>query len=452
MIAPIYKKLAKEFAGRAVFTKVDTNRNGETGMALGVRGLPTFLVILNGKLVDRWSGADANRLRQSTEKSIQMAAAAGTASDATMPGLGVMVALLKASGQAKDASAQAEALMVTYKGKPAALMRYMKKAGYDLSGIFGNLNVQYGGGSDTGGTETETAEEVYEVDEEENTDTAPTMEDVDAVEDAKRTGPKATSPSRGAVGDDEDKGDEFLHKADYLGGKPTGEEKLVIIGGGPAGLSAAIYAARAGMTPLIVAPRIGGQLLGKGVDVENYPGVSGSMATGPGVIELMRDQALVFRTRMLNDALVGVDLTARPFKLTVNGTTADGRPNVPYTILADSLILATGAESRWLGAKGEHEFRGRGVTSCATCDGYLYKDQDVVVIGGGDTAMEDALVLARTSSSVTILHRRDSFRASRILADRVKENPKITIKVPAIELFRYLLLSCCPLCIFVIIL
>jgi len=181
------------------------------------------------------------------------------------------------------------------------------------------------------------------------------------------------------------------------------------------------------MTPLIVAPRIGGQLLGKGVDVENYPGVSGQMATGPGVIELMRDQALTFQTRMLNDAVVAADLSTRPFKLTLNGTTSDGREFVPYSITTEALILATGAESRWLGVPGELEFRGGGVTSCATCDGYLYRDQAVVVIGGGDTAMEDALVLARTSSSVTIVHRRGSFRASRILQERVLQHDKITV-------------------------
>jgi len=196
--------------------------------------------------------------------------------------------------------------------------------------------------------------------------------------------------------------------------------KVVIIGGGPAGLSAATYAARAGLRPLLVAPVFGGQLLGKGVDVENYPGVVGEHATGHGLVELMRHQAASFDARFVDTAVLGVDFQEQPFQIRVNDT-ADA-------ILARTIILASGAESRWLNVQGEHDFRGRGVSACATCDGFLFRDRDVVVIGGGDTAMEDALHLARTSRHVTIIHRRDRFRASKVLADRVLTHKSINVR------------------------
>merc|ERR1712196_247447 len=200
---------------------------------------------------------------------------------------------------------------------------------------------------------------------------------------------------------------------------------VVILGGGPAGLTAAIYCARAGLKPIVVAPAFGGQLLGKGVDVENFPGVMGAAATGLGIVQLMRKQASALSTTMVDDmaveVLVGKDGNDHNslHQIKLNSTTR--------TIYARSLIVATGADSRWLGVPGEYEFRGKGISSCATCDGFLYRGRDVLVVGGGDTAMEDALVLARTSSSVTVIHRRDSFRASKILQERVLQNPKISV-------------------------
>jgi thioredoxin reductase (NADPH) len=173
-------------------------------------------------------------------------------------------------------------------------------------------------------------------------------------------------------------------------------------GSGPAGLSAAIYAARAGLQPVVAAPAIGGQLQGKGVDVENFPGVN--MSTGPNLVYAMQMQAASFGTVFEQDMVTSIDLSSRPFTIQTNDT----------TIMAHALIVATGADSRWLGVPGEWEHRGGGVSSCATCDGFLYSDKNVVVIGGGDAAMEDALVLARTSASVTVLHRRDAFRASKV--------------------------------------
>lgn len=202
-------------------------------------------------------------------------------------------------------------------------------------------------------------------------------------------------------------------------------EKIVVVGGGPAGLAASLYAARAGLRPLVVAPPAGGQLLGKGVDVENYPGLLAQ--TGPGVVQLMRTQ-----TRSFGTAFCGLKATAvnvsngSPFQITLE--TKPGHPMSGQTINAATVVLATGADSKWLGVEGEHQFRGLGVSSCATCDGYLYRGRHLAVIGGGDSAMEDALVLARVASKVTVIHRRDRFRASSVLAQRVLENPKIEVK------------------------
>lgn len=188
------------------------------------------------------------------------------------------------------------------------------------------------------------------------------------------------------------------------------------IGGGPAGLAAAVYAARAGLAPLVIAPSMGGQLQGKGVDVENYPGLSN--VTGPAVISAMRKQAAFFGAVFEEDFVMGVDSSKRPLRVITNSTGA---------IETHSIIVATGADSKWLGVEGEYEMRGGGVSSCATCDGFLFAGKHVVVVGGGDAAMEDALVLARTSKKVTVVHRRDTFRASKVLADRVKDHPSIQI-------------------------
>ena len=203
---------------------------------------------------------------------------------------------------------------------------------------------------------------------------------------------------------------------------------VVIIGGGPGGLAAAIYAARAGLKPTVVSPVFGGQLLGKGVDVENYPGVVGAAATGKDLVQIMRRQVASFEATMVDAMVTDMITTTSPFQIQLNITSADATQAEQVTVYAHSVIVATGADSRWLGVPGEHEYRGNGVSSCATCDGFLYRDLHVLVVGGGDTAMEDALVLARTSSKVTVVHRRGSFRASHMLASRVLNHPKIEVK------------------------
>ena len=182
-------------------------------------------------------------------------------------------------------------------------------------------------------------------------------------------------------------------------------------------MAAAIYAARAGLTPLVIAPTMGGQLQGKGVDVENYPALAN--VTGPTVVSLMRHQAAGFGATFEDDWVISIDASKRPFVL---------KTNLTGDIETHSIIVATGAESNWLGIPGEYELRGGGVSSCATSDGFLFAGKEVLVVGGGDTGMQDALVLARTSSKVTLIHRRDSFRASKVMADRVINHPVIDIR------------------------
>lgn len=190
-------------------------------------------------------------------------------------------------------------------------------------------------------------------------------------------------------------------------------ENVIIIGSGPAGLSAALYTAREGFNPLLIkGVSSGGQLL-LTTDIENYPGYS--KIAGPELIRLMEEQATSFGTRYVEGDITKVELTSKPIKVYVNDTV--------YETL--TLIISTGASSKWIGLPSEKNFTGRGVSSCATCDGAFFKNKDVIVVGGGDTAMEDSLFLTRFASSVTVVHRRDSLRASKIMQQRAFANPKI---------------------------
>ena len=191
-------------------------------------------------------------------------------------------------------------------------------------------------------------------------------------------------------------------------------EKLLIIGGGPAGLSAAIYASREGFNPLVIAGmNAGGQLLLTSV-VENFPGFPDGV-DGPVIIDLMRKQAEKFGTRFVDQNVTKVDFSKHPFGVSTEDAEYE----------ADSIIIATGANAKWLGLESEKRLIGKGVSSCATCDGPFFRNKDVIVVGGGDTAMEDSLFLTKFVNSVTIVHRREELRASKIMQERVKSNPKI---------------------------
>lgn len=191
-------------------------------------------------------------------------------------------------------------------------------------------------------------------------------------------------------------------------------EKLIIIGSGPAGYTAAVYAARAELTPLLFEGEAwGGQLMWT-TEVENFPGFPGGMQ-GPELMAAMRKQSERFGTRIVSKNVTHVDLTSHPKKVTVGADVYE----------ADAVILATGAEAIWLGVPGEETYKARGVSACATCDGFFFKGKDIAVVGGGDSAMEEANFLTKFANSVTVLVRKEALKASKIMQERAEKNPKI---------------------------
>ena len=202
-----------------------------------------------------------------------------------------------------------------------------------------------------------------------------------------------------------------------MNNKSTKHTKVLILGSGPAGYTAAIYAARAMLKPILVhGSQPGGQLTTT-TDVENYPGYS-KVIQGPWLMDEMKGQAEAVGTEMIQDHISKVDLTKKPF-------TATGDSGQVYT--ADSFIISTGAQARWLNLKSEQEFRGFGVSACATCDGFFFKEKEVAVVGGGNAAVEEAMFLTKFASKVYLIHRRNELRAEKMLQSKLKSNKKIEI-------------------------
>ncbi|MBL4720056.1 MAG: thioredoxin-disulfide reductase, partial [Alphaproteobacteria bacterium] len=193
--------------------------------------------------------------------------------------------------------------------------------------------------------------------------------------------------------------------------------KVLIIGSGPAGYTAAIYAARANLAPMLVAGLQPGGQLTITTDVENYPGFADAVQ-GPWLVEQMRLQAEHVGTDIVADIITSVDFSKRPF--VCQGDSGD-------TYIADSVIISTGAQARWLGLDTEQTYMGFGVSACATCDGFFFREQEIVIVGGGNTAVEEALFLTNFASKVTVIHRRDQFRAEKIMQDRLFKNPKVEV-------------------------
>ncbi|MDE2385436.1 MAG: thioredoxin-disulfide reductase [Alphaproteobacteria bacterium] len=198
---------------------------------------------------------------------------------------------------------------------------------------------------------------------------------------------------------------------------PSRHARVIILGSGPAGYTAAIYAARAMLKPLVIAGLQPGGQLTITTDVENYPGFAKGIQ-GPALMDEMKAQAEHMGAEVENDIITAVNLRASPIRLT-------GDSGATYT--CDALIIATGAQAKWLGLPSEKHFQGFGVSACATCDGFLYRQKKVMVIGGGNTAVEEALFLTNFASEVTVVHRRDSFRAERIMQERLFAHPKIKV-------------------------
>jgi thioredoxin reductase (NADPH) len=193
--------------------------------------------------------------------------------------------------------------------------------------------------------------------------------------------------------------------------------RVAIIGSGPAGWTAAIYAARANLNPAVIAGIQPGGQLTITTDVENYPGFAETIQ-GPWLMEQMKAQALHVGTEVIEDIVVSCDLSQRPFRLKLDSGTE---------LLAETVIISTGAQAKWLGLESEQKYQGFGVSACATCDGFFYRGKNVIVVGGGNTAVEEALFLTNFAAKVTVVHRKNEFRAERILQDRLFANPKVEV-------------------------
>jgi thioredoxin reductase (NADPH) len=440
MMAPIFKQVASSYLDKAVFVKIDTNRQQELSSRYQIRSLPTFQYFLFGQKAHQdVGGIGEQALRQQTDSMVRQA----QLENVVLP-FDALVAYYKEMDENKsitEIQSLHEKCSKTMKGPDK------KCVGATANALIRKLKKKYNGKSPT--TELRflpintTTSTQPPTDNTDNTSTGSKPRNNSSRKDETKSNlhlatmdelrneiERRLDEQRDQMVDaedaDDDESDTSLHM--QWNGPSMYAERLIIVGGGPAGMAAAIYGARAGLKPLVIAPSMGGQLQGKGVEVENYPGLFNQ--TGPSVVAAMRLQAALFGAVFEDDTVEAILVNRDPAAEYSN----NGKPvpiqvvtNRTGTIETHSVIIATGAEANWLNIPGEWDLRGGGVSSCAVCDGFLYANKNVIVVGGGDAAMEDALVLARTSQSVTIVHRRDQFRASKVLADRVMDHPSIKV-------------------------
>ena len=379
MMAPIFKKLAREKAGEAVFIKIDTNAQHELAGRYGVRSIPTFVFFHGGRKHQEFSGAGEGQLRQFTDAII------GRAKDENVR---LTLDSLSRYYAEHDAGKDADAVQgllnkcagsVQGKGKGTSSGNATECVGASAYNLARKLKRKYKKGPQLVPRFDAAAAAANEEDGDRNrsnessssstTKTRSNNSSNDTAADAKTANlalatmtelqdeiERRMDELRDAEADDETDDDDDPHAFQRTSPWP---QPLTIIGGGPAGLSAAIYAARSGLAPVVIAPPMGGQLLSKGVDVENYPGMT--HVTGPEVVSILRAQAIEFGTTFEADTVTRVDTGVRPFQVHLRG---GGAP-----IATHAIIVATGAESNWLGIPGEYELRGGGVSSCAICDG-----------------------------------------------------------------------------------
>mmetsp|Transcript_9036 Transcript_9036/g.23422 ORF Transcript_9036/g.23422 Transcript_9036/m.23422 type:complete len:634 (+) Transcript_9036:107-2008(+) len=402
MIAPVFRKISKEFAGRAYFRKVDVDRNSQTSQSQGIRSMPTFQFWMKGKKRHQFSGADEHSLRQWTQRLVE-------------------------EFERDDVEITREALEAFYqkhdpeKATPEGIDKIIAKNSNDWGTVARLLKKKYGEAPETKKRERKQPEKEKESPKSSGDSGSkeagkPNLQ-VATLDELKQELERREEDAAMERVDEEERRLTNNPCSLYRNRTQGAIEKVVIIGGGPSGMTAAIYAARANLCPLVIAPALGGQLLAKGVDVENYPGMP--RENGGKMIEIMKHQARSFFTEVWDDSVVAINSSTTPFEIMTNKS---------GLVRAHTIILATGADSRWLHAEGEYDLRGHGVSSCAACDGYLFKGKSCAVIGGGDTAMEEALMLSRICSEVHLLVRRDVMRASLVLQQRVQSNRNINVR------------------------
>mmetsp|Transcript_136151 Transcript_136151/g.236662 ORF Transcript_136151/g.236662 Transcript_136151/m.236662 type:complete len:655 (-) Transcript_136151:223-2187(-) len=381
MIMPFFEEQAQSLADRAHFRKVNIRTNPESAAVLDADGLPNFKFILKGKTVKSFRGASVEALEKYVKQVIEQAdqddiivtrddlVSYFEEYDKEVASSPESIDMLWETGK-QNVAKMLELLEAQYGAKPRYSGGFI--ASKDVTGASGRQDKVVRPNA-----------ELKQLDKERATRT----------DQLENRCPKSVSSDRSAP------------------------EHVVILGGGPAGASAALYAGRAMLCPVVISPQLGGQLMAKGVDVENYPGLPQAM--GGEIVAAMRSQATSFHSRFVDDAVIEVNFAKKPFML---------KTNTSGTIFADSVILATGATSRMLGVPGESRLHGKGVSGCATCDGYLHRGKTCLVVGGGDAALEDALHLTRICTSVTLVHRRGAFRAGQGLQLQVLNNKAVQVR------------------------